>query len=278
MPELPEAEITKRKLVALLGKRIIGFWSDWPRGLRITKTVPEVARDIKGLKVIRIRRQGKVIFFEMRKGGRAGAQKLLAFHQRMSGALILKSHVREIPRHIHHRVIFAGEELLFRDPRKFGVVWYGRLSAVMADSYLARLGQDMLSVSFAEFKDRLSLRKGMIKALLLRQDVFSGIGNIIADEALWRAKIHPKKRSVALLPSEVRKLYNSIRGVIKDSIMVRGTSMRDWEHPDGSRGQFQRQLKVYGLAGKVCGRCKKERISRILVGGRGTWICSNCQK
>ena len=60
--------------------------------------------------------------------------------------------------------------------------------------------------------------------------------------------------------------------------MVRGTSMRDWEHPDGSRGQFQRQLKVYGLAGKVCGRCKKERISRILVGGRGTWICSNCQK
>lgn len=281
MPELPEAEITKRKLAALLGKRAFGFWSDWPRSLRITRNASVLDRDIKGMKVIKIRRHGKVIFFGLsdRRGHRqAGGRRLLAFHQRMSGALFLKSQTEKFPPHVHHRVIFyGGEELLFRDPRKFGIVWYGLPEKVMADSYLVSLGPDMLSVSAAEFKRYLAGRSGMIKSLLLRQDIFSGIGNIIADESLWLAKIHPKRVVASLLPSDLDRLYSATKKIIQKSILAQGTSMRDWGHPDGASGQFQNQFKVYGRAGELCGRCKRGKVARILTGGRGTWICPYCQ-
>lgn len=279
MPELPEAEITKRKLTALLNKRIVGFWSDWPRVLRIAKNISVAARDIKGFQVERIRRHGKVIFFDLAKGGGLNNQRILAFHQRMSGSLLLKSQTQSIPSHTHCRVIFSdGEEVLFKDPRKFGVVWYGKPDEVMTDSYLSSLGPDMLSVSAAQFKKRLSVHAGMIKPALLRQDIFSGIGNIIVDEVLWHAKIHPKRTIASLPPADIKKIYDEIKQVIKESIRVQGTSMRDWLHPDGSRGRFQEHMNAYGRNGELCRRCKKGSISRILVGSRGTWICPTCQR
>ena len=277
MPELPEAEITKRKLSVLEGKTIAGFWCDWPRALRIVKSAARINRDIKGFKISKLRRRGKAIFIDL--SGK-GEKRLLAFHQRMSGKLIIssKSDNQNIKKsHIRAKLFFTdGMELLFIDPRKFGIVWYGSAEKVMRDSYLASLGPDMLSLSLTGFKNRLN-KKGMVKPVLLRQDVVAGIGNIIADESLWRSKIHPTRQACGLSDKEITKLYDSIKQVIALGIKKGGTSMRDWGHPDGNKGRFQENFKVYARKGGLCYDCKSGKIKRILVGGRGSWICPKCQ-
>lgn len=281
MPELPEAEITKKKLELLEGKVIVGFWSDWPKGLRVSKDAVLINKDIKGRKVLKIRRHGKAIFLDL--GG--SRPRLLALHQRMSGRLTIANHKsRTINRdnrakHTHNKLFFKdGSELWFSDPRKFGVIWYGWPGNVMSDSYFAALGPDMLSLSVEEFKNRLRKRRGMIKPVLLSQNVVAGIGNIIADESLWRSRIHPRRMAVSLSNWEINKLHGSIKKTIVLGIKAGGTSMRDWRHPDGKKGRFQEKFKVYGRKGGLCPRCKKGRVRRILVGGRGSWICIFCQR
>ncbi len=282
MPELPEAEITKRKLMSLGGKIIVGFWSDWPRGLKVARNPASVEKDIRDRKVLNMRRYGKAILLDLSKryekvGIDFRTDRLLAFHQGMSGKLLILQNADDMPRHAHFKVLFGdGRKLLFIDPRKFGIVWYGRPDEVMQSSYFASLGPDMLSVSLPEFKNRLR-RHGAIKPLLLNQTIIAGVGNIIADESLWRSKIHPMRPATDLTDSELNKLHNSIKKVIAFSIRAKGTSMRDWGHPDGDRGKFQEKFKIYSRDGKICPRCKTSAIRRILAAGRGTWICSKCQ-
>lgn len=283
MPELPEVETTTKKLQLLVGRQIKSFSGDWPRGARIS-TLNFIARDIRGREIISISRTGKSILFRLGRASEKGAERILAFHQRMSGRLIVKpknnirgTKLKEADKHIRVKIKFRdGDELWFHDARKFGVVWYGKPEEVMRDTYFASLGADALTVSFKEFRERLIGHNGMIKAILLRQDIFAGIGNIVADEMLWDAKIHPKRNAANLSESEVRALFSAMKTVLKRSIKAQGTTLRDWGHPDGESGNFQNLMRVYGQKGKLCRRCG-HKISRMVVGGRGTWICAYCQ-
>ena len=126
------------------------------------------------------------------------------------------------------------------------------------------------------FADALRKKSGMIKAVLLRQDVFAGVGNIMADETLWRAKIHPQTKIARLGEGDFLRLYKSLGATITAMLASGGTSMRDFRHPDGKRGGYQEQRKIYGKGGQLCPRCET-KLQRLIVAGRGTTICLRCQ-
>lgn len=271
MPELPEVEIACRKLGPLLeGKRFLHFWTDWPRGLRVFST-GQVERDITGRRIEKVERLGKAIVLAL-SGGR-----VLAFHQKMSGkVLVVPQGMKD--KHIHFRfALFGSKELVLHDVRKFGVVWYGPAGEVKKEPYFASLGKDALGISFGEFKKLMESKKGMLKSLLLRQDIFSGIGNIIADESLWKAGLHPKRRAESLSVSEIKTLWKSLQSVLNRSIRLGGSTMRDWLQPDSAPGGYFQKRLVYGRKGKMCLRCK-EIISRTVLASRGTFICGHCQR
>ncbi|MEK9148241.1 MAG: bifunctional DNA-formamidopyrimidine glycosylase/DNA-(apurinic or apyrimidinic site) lyase [Patescibacteria group bacterium] len=286
MPELPEVEITRQKLQPhLRGRRILKFWTDWPRGLKLAR--PEfVARDIRGRRILDITRRGKVLFLQLSPqhgSGQAGRpERFLAFHQRMSGRLdyshILKNMRIKPERWTHVVLRFAGGgELRLIDPRKFGIVWYGTSRDLRADPYLAHLGDDAAGISIGRFLAIARRGRGMVKPFLLRQDRLAGIGNIIADESLWRARIHPRSRLEILSPVRRHLLHRAITSTIRMILSSGGTSLRNWGHPDGRPGHFQELRLVYGRPGQPCPRCRA-KLKRLIVAGRGTTICPRCQR
>lgn len=283
MPELPEVEITMRKLAPKIkGRRIVSFASDWPRGLRGEYDVENLAKDIFDRKIKRLSRVGKVLFLHLsaNQGKRFDGDKKLAFHQRMSGRLAVldESELLEVNKHARIKIgLDNGKILVFFDPRKFGIVWYGNESILGKDRYLATLGKDALLISWPEFNQRLVRGRGAIKPFLLKQNVFAGIGNIVADEALWFAKIYPKTPINYLNLKKKKSLFIALKKVLKKSIKMGGSSMRDWVHPDQSRGGYQDNWRAYGRAGQKCYRCS-HILKKATVGGRGTTYCPFCQK
>jgi formamidopyrimidine-DNA glycosylase len=293
MPELPEVEITRRKLEVLVSKDLQGFWTDTTKNIYSSLSPAEIAEDIFERKIIGIERIGKVIFFPLGVArGIATAlkefaheERLLAFHQRMSGSFLIINPASDLPqktpnssdKYVHTKLFFIdGTELWFRDPRKFGTVWYGLPEVVQEHAYLKRLGPDALDLTFEDFTEALLPYSGTIKPLLLRQDILAGIGNIVVDEMLWHSKIHPKTRLETLSSDELGRLYTWLQHVLQTSIAAKGSTLKDWSHPDGDSGSFQTIMKVYGRKGDPCERCKTA-IVRIVVGSRGTWICPECQ-
>ena len=250
MPELPEVEITKRKLEPLiLGKRIL---------------------NLENRRILKVERRGKAILIYL------SGNKILAFHQRMSGKILVvgddfsDKHVR-----FKYR-LSSGKNLIFHDVRKFGVRWYGDGKKVLSDPYFKKLGLDPLKIDAKKFKDLLGKYRGGIKAALLRQDILSGVGNIIADESLWKAKIHPQKKIENFSESDFRNLFSSLVFIIKKSIKLGGSTMRDWYHPDNTKGGYFAKRYIYGRAHAKCRRCGK-MIVRTKVAGRGTFVCTKCQ-
>jgi formamidopyrimidine-DNA glycosylase len=291
MPELPEVETVKEKLKPLKGKIASRFYSNWPQGLKITKNTGDVSRDIKDRKIVRIWRYGKVLFIGLSSKNQEdnNINRLLVFHLRMSGRLYIAHHKRRNNnnfadykhtdnKHVRAGVIFAdGTELLFNDPRKFGTVWYGAPELIIADSYFSKLGPDARRINYQNFENRLRAHRGMIKPLLLKQSILAGVGNIVADETLWESKIHPRKPVLKLKAADVKKLHRALQKIIERGIRAGGATLKDWKRPDGTAGEFIKYMKVYGRKGKSCSRCGT-KIQRIVVGGRGTWICPKCQK
>lgn len=251
MPELPEVEITKNKLKPhLLGKRIL---------------------DLGNKKILRLERRGKAIILYLSHG------YVLAFHQRMSGKLLIGDRNYK-DKHIRFRFkISSGKDLIFHDVRKFGIKWYGPEKKIFGKKYFKKLGADPLSVDFKKFYELLGSHKGMIKALLLRQDILSGIGNIIADETLWHAGLHPRKKVENFSKEDFHRLYRSLQYILKRSISLGGSTMRDWMHPDGSVGEYFKKRFVYQRKGEKCSNCATI-ILRTKVAGRGTFVCEKCQK
>jgi formamidopyrimidine-DNA glycosylase len=182
-----------------------------------------------------------------------------------------------IDRHIHFRFsLSSGEDLVLHDVRKFGLVWYGEEQKVLADTYFASLGADPLELDFTQFKNLLRGHKGMMKPLLLRQDVLSGVGNIVADEVLWKAKVHPRRKLEDVGEREARNVYSALRSVLEKSIALGGSTMRNWLAPDFNAGGYFEKRSVYARRGEKCPRCAS-KISRITIGSRGTYLCEYCQ-
>jgi formamidopyrimidine-DNA glycosylase len=171
-----------------------------------------------------------------------------------------------------------GSQLAYRDVRRFGT-WL-MLERDEVEPYLAaRLGLEPLDPAFTPrvLAARLATRRAPVKAALLDQRTVAGVGNIYADEALWRARIHPRREAGSLDEAEVRALHRAVRRALELGIARQGSTLTDYRQPDGRPGSMQEEFKVYGRAGEPCDRCGTP-VERIVLAQRGTWYCPSCQR
>jgi formamidopyrimidine-DNA glycosylase len=273
MPELPEVETIRRRLAAVLeGATIAKAEIVDPR---LTRPVaPSVVADaLVGERIASVDRRGKYLLWRLESG------RTLVVHFRMTGSL---RHARagELPDDTYRRatlVLDSGTDVAYRDVRRFGT-WELLDPAHLRPYLAARLGPEPLAPSFtaARLARILERRRAPIKAVLLDQRRIAGIGNIYADEALWRARIHPRRPAGELNALEVARLHRAIRAALRQGVELQGSTLRDYVTPDGDDGGMQHEFHVYGRLGEPCDRCGRP-IERIVVAGRGTWLCPRCQ-
>ncbi len=262
MPELPEVETYAQSLKRLRGRVFLDASVTWPRTV---PTGPELLGPrIRGQRIEAVGRRGKYIVFTL-------SDDSLLVHLKMTGSLDVFP-ARE-PRDVHDRVVFdldGGEQLRFHDPRKFGRVY------LVADpaEVTGPLGPEPLEELFTPevLQVRLHGRRGRLKSLLLDQTFVAGLGNIYADEALHRARLHPLRAADTLTADEQARLYQAIRDVLAQGVANRGTNL-DWAYTQGTN---QDALRVFHRHGQPCPTCGTP-IERILVGQRGTHYCPACQ-
>ena len=282
MPELPEVETVARDLRRLVvGSTIVGAAGDWPRMIASHASVAAFAEGIAGRRIAAVGRRAKLVVVDL------SGDAALTIHLKMTGQLFVVPAGAPSDRHLHLALALDdGREIRFRDIRKFGRVglWPRdpRTGAVLGGAAGGELfaghGPEPLSASFTlqAFRARLKGRHGRLKPLLLDQAFVAGIGNIYADEALWRARLHPLRRATSLRPASEARLYRAVRFVLAEAIERRGASIDDYTAPDGD-GSMQEHLAVYQRAGEPCLRCGRP-VRRIVVGQRATHYCSWCQR
>jgi formamidopyrimidine-DNA glycosylase len=273
MPELPEVETVARGLREVLpGRRVLS--------VRLGKTdfiddPAALEQDLPGGTFARIRRLGKYLLLDLEPRKTPAEESSLLIHLGMTGQISVCP--PETPIELHTHVFLAlddGRELRYNDVRRFGRM--ALLANGAHERVLGGLGVEPLEVSEAEFRARILARKSRIKAVLLNQSVLRGIGNIYADESLWRAKIHPEKIGARLNDDELRRLHRAVQHILREAIRLRGSSISDYVDLDGGRGEFQQKHRAYQHDGKKCYRCGTI-IRRIIVAGRSTHFCAQCQ-
>jgi formamidopyrimidine-DNA glycosylase len=273
MPELPEVETVRRQLEpGLVGRRFDRVRIDDRRLVRPYEPA-EVAAELEGERVEAVERRGKYLIVRF-EGGR-----VLLIHLRMTGSLLHapRGSLQDAP---HLRAVVTlddGSDVAYRDVRRFGT-WL-LLEPGEAEPYLGvRVGDEPLDALFtsARLGERLAARRTSLKAALLDQRTLAGIGNIYADEALWRARLNPLRPAAGLDRSELRRLHRGIRGALEHGLARQGSTLRDYRLPDGSEGSMQNEFRVYGRRDEPCGRCGTP-IARTQVAGRTTWFCPTCQ-
>ena len=276
MPELPEVETIARGLASrVTGDFIESVWlGSKPEPLK--SPAAEIAATLQSRRIADVRRMGKHIVFELvdargsRSGKRAGAKAQWIVHLGMTGSMLVCRPEAEIEKHTHAVVKLAsGCELRFVDPRRFG-----RLS--VAREFEAG-GCEPLDITLDRFITLFHGRKTPIKSALLNQKLLRGVGNIYADESLFRAGIRPRRRAASLTRENLRRLYKSLREVLKEAIALGGSSVSDYVDSDGQEGSFQLEHRVYGREGERCLACKKV-IKRVVIAGRSSHYCPKCQK
>jgi formamidopyrimidine-DNA glycosylase len=273
LPELPEVETIRRQLApALEGRRILGARVLDPRWCE--PAPPEAVEDaVRGRRIERAGRRGKYLILSLEDDVH------LVMHLRMTGNLLL-SDDGEDPAHL--RVTFDlddGRRLLFVDVRRFGTGDVLLGGNALDEYFESRLGVEPLSADFtAEALRALARgRKQPVKAFLLNQERIAGVGNIYADEALFRAKIHPLRLVGTLKRPQIEALREAVIEALELGIDSKGASIDDYRHVDGARGSFQDRFLVYSRAGEECVRCGST-IVKLRAAGRGTYICPNCQR
>ncbi|HEX4519932.1 MAG TPA: bifunctional DNA-formamidopyrimidine glycosylase/DNA-(apurinic or apyrimidinic site) lyase [Gaiellaceae bacterium] len=278
MPELPEVESVRLRLVPVLEGRKLERVEIMDARLTRPFDPDEVARELEGERVSAVDRRGKYLIVRFESG------RSLLVHLRMTGSLRAWNSADRpagsLPDDPYRRAVVTlddSSDVAYRDVRRFGT-WL-LLEPGELEPYLdARVGPEPLGRAFAvrDFGARLARRAAPVKSVILDQRTVAGVGNIYADEALWRARLHPLREARSLDPDEVAALHKAIRDVLKLGIKRQGATLRDYALPDGGEGGMQHEFKVYGRAGEPCERCGTP-IERIVVGGRGTWYCPQCQ-
>jgi formamidopyrimidine-DNA glycosylase len=281
MPELPEVETVARGLRrTVLGRRILSItlgktdFIDDPVALE---------QHLPGRQIDAVERYGKFMLLRLSAvdgtarvpaNGDAAPASLLV-HLGMTGQLapILAEYPRE--KHTHVCLLLNdGRELRYTDARRFGRMAY--LTEALLAEELKGFGADPLEVSKEEFANRIHGRRARIKALLLDQSVLRGVGNIYADESLWRAKIHPARLGASLERKQAETLRRVLQEILQKAIVMRGSSISDFLDAAGEPGEYQRHHRAYGREGKNCYRCKSV-IRRAIVAGRSSYFCPKCQ-
>jgi len=262
VPELPEVETVARSIAPLVGRRIVAAEFRCRRLLR-GGDPNRMAAALAGRQIAGIQRFGKFILIHLDRG-------YLMVHLGMTGRLLLGG---PQGKHTHAVLTFDSGSLLYDDSRQFGCIQY----SVRVPKRLARLGPEPLEVSFEDFYARTRRRKTKIKALLLNQDFVRGIGNIYADESLFRAGIHPLALAGRLKKERVRRLYHAVQEVLTEAIEAGGSSISDYVDAEGRAGWFQMRHRAYGRTGEPCLTCGTP-IRRLLVAQRSSHFCPKCQK
>ena len=242
---------------------------------RLTRPVDPglVADALVGERIATIERRGKYLLWRLE------SRRTLVVHLRMTGSL-MHAPAGDLPADAHRRATLSldtGAQVGYRDVRRFGT--WELLDDGHLRPYLAtRLGPEPLAPSFTSTRLARIVegRRAPIKAVLLDQRRIAGIGNIYADEALWRARIHPRRPAGELDNGEIARLHRAVRGALRRGVELNGSTLRDYVTPDGEDGAMQHEFHVYGRLGEPCDRCGRP-IERIVVAGRGTWLCPRCQ-
>ena len=287
MPELPEVETVANGVHERVhGQRIERVWtSGKPQTFKSPEE--EIAEVLTGSRIERVRRVGKTIVMsvvrgKVREAGLppsakddtlvSGVRAEFLIHLGMTGRLLVSAATIALPPHTHAVLSMSGgNEVRFVDARRFG-----RLSVRTAEAYDGP-GKEPLTIGEDEFVALFKGRKMAIKAALLNQTLLHGVGNIYADESLFRARILPTRQAGRLTRAELLRLRERLVEVLKHAIKLGGSSVSDYVDADGVRGFFQLEHKVYGRAGENCHDCGKG-LKKIVVGGRTTVYCPGCQK
>ena len=292
MPELPEVETVANGVDARVrGQRIVRVWtSGKPQTFKSPET--EIVETLTNARIERVRRVGKSIVMDLgrkqipshstslrandnkksKNDNKNGSAQFLV-HLGMTGRLLVSQAEVPLPPHTHAVLSLAdGREVRFVDPRRFG-----RLSVVTTAEGYTGPGVEPTTVSAEEFAGLFKGRKLAIKAALLNQSILHGVGNIYADESLFRAGIRPRKQAGKLTRAELGRLHEALQKVLAHAIELGGSSVSDYVDADGVRGFFQLEHKVYGRAGEDCSDCGTA-LKKIVVGGRTTVYCPHCQQ
>jgi formamidopyrimidine-DNA glycosylase len=272
VPELPEVETIRRGLEpAVVGRRIERAVI---HDARLTRPFdPDVvAGELEGERIASLDRRGKYLVVRFESG------RFLLIHLRMTGNFRVAG--SDPADGLHDRAVLRldnGSDIIYRDIRRFGT-WL-LVEPHELEPYLAeRVGEEPLGDTFpmAALATRLRGRRAPIKAALLDQRTVAGMGNIYADEALWRARIHPLRPAGELERDELRRLHRALRDALRMGIARQGATLSNYATPDGKSGRMQEEFKVYGREGEPCPRCGTP-IEKIRTVGRGTSYCPHCQ-
>ncbi|MBN1859558.1 bifunctional DNA-formamidopyrimidine glycosylase/DNA-(apurinic or apyrimidinic site) lyase [Candidatus Bipolaricaulota bacterium] len=268
MPELPEVETIVRGLQPMVGSRIVRV-AILDSRLEIGRQLDDADADLRNQTVESITRRGKYIHVALSGGGS------IVVHLRMSGRLVSHCTESDLP-YVRLRLELDRGMVSFVNPRRLGTVDFS------PDGFPHTLGIDPLSPEFTP--DRLAslvqASRMPIKQFLLDQQRIAGLGNIYSSEALWRARIDPRRSANGLAKADIRRLHRGIVGVLQEAIDHMGTSfgvsVSDYRNAEGANGRFQERLAVYGRQGEACRVCETP-ISRCVQGGRSTYWCDGCQ-
>lgn len=309
MPELPEVETVANGVHArVAGQRIASVWtSGKPQTFKSSEE--EIVAALSGARIERVRRVGKTVVMDLSRispgktsvpNGSEGSRGLASqahtqflVHLGMTGRLLVSQPEVPLPLHTHAVLTLAdGREVRFVDPRRFGRLSLHRAETGAGDvqpgeavvgrdpssqrGYLGP-GAEPTTITAAGFAKLFRKRKLAIKAALLNQSILHGVGNIYADESLFRAGIRPRKAAGRLTRVELERLHGALQSVLAKAIELGGSSVSDYVDADGMRGFFQLEHKVYGRAGELCRACSTP-LKKIIVGGRTTIYCPSCQR
>ncbi|MCF6138192.1 DNA-formamidopyrimidine glycosylase [Pseudalkalibacillus berkeleyi] len=274
MPELPEVETVRRTLEHLvLGKTIKGVTVTWPKIIKHPDDVKMFNDLVAGQTIHSVGRRGKFLKILL-------DDVVLVSHLRMEGRYVYVEGGEEPDKHTH--VIFHftdGTELWYRDVRKFGTMHVYSIGEEESNRPLSLLGPEPFDETFnpEHLWEKLQKTSRKVKPTLLDQAVLVGLGNIYVDEALFRVSIHPETIANKLSKKQVKALHKAIVDTLQEAVDQGGSTIRSYVNSQGDMGMFQQRLAVYARKGEPCLHCGTE-IERIVVGGRGTHICPNCQK
>ena len=272
MPELPEVETIKRSLE----KELIGQKLKNVKIFNYDFLFKNKIKDLNTLintKLISIERKGKYLVFLFEN-------ELLLFHLGLTGFFILYKNNDEILNKVKKHLIlnfqFEKHELFYCDIRKFGKIKKANTKDILDLEEFKNLGKDALEISFEEFKNLFLKRNRNIKNLLMDQRLISGLGNIYVNELLFRAQISPFKNSKKLKEENIKKLFFQMKDLLKEAIVFRGSSIKNYVDAEGKKGEFQNKFLVYGKKNANCPRCG-ENLRYQKISQRGTFYCPNCQ-
>ncbi len=286
MPELPEVETIRRGLQAsIVNKKIIKIDIHKPKQVHGDALV--FRKKLVGNKIVRVDRIGKLLIFKLEKG-----EDYLLVHLKMTGQLIYKNKNNivagghnlpigeELPNKYSHIIIYFadGSILFYNDLRQFGYLKI--VHHLVKEEIKSKYGLEPLSKEFTwlNFLAVLAKKKGILKSILLNQQIFSGIGNIYADEICFRAGIRPDRRVESLGVKDKKKIFQACQYIMAKAVASGGTTFSDYRTTDGAHGAYVKYLKVYGRAKQKCLKCKNNLITKHKLAGRGTHFCGNCQK